>query len=127
MRDFAVTRIRSVEETGEYFAVLEGFDLDAYLKQGFGIEKGGASTDVAIWFDPYQARWIREKTWDANEEKKEQEDGSLVLRMRVPVTGELKRWILSYGSHARVLEPEGLRGEMGEEVKRMREHYVRDT
>ena len=124
MRDFAITRIRSVEETGEYFEMLEGFDLDAYLKQGFGIEKGGAPTDVAIWFDPYQARWIREKTWDANEEKEEQEDGSLVLRMRVPVTGELKRWILSYGRHARVLEPEELREEMGEEVERMVGNYL---
>lgn len=124
VRDFAVSRIRALEETEEFFYVPAGFNLEAYLKSGFGIEKSGEETEVAIWFDPYQARWIREKVWDTNEEKEEQEDGALVLRMRVPVTGELKRWILSYGAHARVLEPEGLREELKAEAQQMMEYYT---
>ena len=123
LRDFAISRIRALEETDEFFYIPRNFDLEAYLKSGFGIEKDAEKTDVAIWFDSYQARWIREKRWDQSEEREERDDGSLVLRMRVPVTGELKRWILSYGSHAVVLEPEGLRKEMGEEVQRMVEIY----
>lgn len=120
----AVSRIRSLEETEEFFYIPRRFDLEVYLKSGFGIEKDMDVTDVAIWFDPYQARWIREKRWDESEEKEEKDDGSLVLRMRVAVTGELRRWILSYGAHARVLEPEGLREEMKEEVQEMAKGYL---
>jgi len=122
-RDFAISRIRVLEETDEFFVIPADFDLEAYLSSGFGIEKGGRPADVVIWFDPYQARWIREKQWDESEVREERADGSLLLRMRVPVTGELKRWVLSYGSHAAVLEPEWLREEMKEEAGKVLGNY----
>ncbi|MCD6169125.1 MAG: YafY family transcriptional regulator [Candidatus Latescibacteria bacterium] len=123
VRDFAISRIRALEETDRFFSVPGDFDLQGYLRAGFGIEKGGKVADVTIWFDPYQARWIREKQWDESEQREEQADGSLILRMRIPVTGELKRWVLSYGSHAAVLEPEWLREEMREEAGKILGNY----
>ncbi len=124
VRDFAISRMRSVEETDELFIVASDFDLESYLRKGFGIEKGGKPMEVAILFDPYQARWIREKSWVEGEVKEEKGDGSLVLRIEVPATGELRRWVLSFGSHAEVLEPRQLREEMKEEARAVLGRYL---
>jgi len=37
---------------------------------------------------------------------------------------EIKRRVLGFGRHAEVLGPEGLRGEMAEELTAIREHYT---
>lgn len=44
-------------------------------------------------------------------------DGSVVLTMRVADTLELRRWVLSFGSEAEVLEPESLRQEIRDEAQ----------
>ena len=46
-----------------------------------------------------------------------------VAEFRLGDTEEIKRWILSFGRHAEVIEPEELRGEIGEEVEQMTELY----
>ncbi|MCA9790843.1 MAG: WYL domain-containing protein, partial [Candidatus Eremiobacteraeota bacterium] len=50
-----------------------------------------------------------------------QEDGSLVLEMKVGSTAELLQWVLSYGSHARVLAPASLAEEVRAEARKMLE------
>ena len=73
---------------------------------------------MAIRFAPRQARWIRERKWHRTARMQEEIDGSLVLRMKVPVSGELQRWILQFGSEAEVLAPAALRNAVGEELRR---------
>jgi predicted DNA-binding transcriptional regulator YafY len=48
----------------------------------------------------------------------EEIDGSVVLRLKVPVSGELQRWVLQFGSEAEVLQPAALRKAVGEQLKR---------
>ena len=37
-------------------------------------------------------------------------DGSLIAEFRLPDTQEIKRWIMSFGPNAKVLEPQELVG-----------------
>jgi len=37
------------------------FSLESYLAQGFLAEHGDAPVEVVVWFDAYQARYIRER------------------------------------------------------------------
>jgi predicted DNA-binding transcriptional regulator YafY len=76
-----------------------------------------------ILFDSYQARWIREKSWGESEEKKEKSDGSLLLKLHVAISDELKRWIMGYGSHAIVLSPSALRQEILKELEKTIQAY----
>ena len=40
---------------------------------------------------------------------------------------EIKQWVLSFGGHAEVLEPEELRREIRQEVERIREIYGQES
>lgn len=123
VRDFAVTRIRKLEILDKEFKVAADFDREQYLDRQFGIEKGARSQGIALKFSPEQSRWMLEKSWHQSEEKEMQADGSLIMKMHVPVTGELKRWVMSFGKEVEVLEPDELRDIVGKEVQELAETY----
>jgi predicted DNA-binding transcriptional regulator YafY len=123
LRDFALTRIHRLNVLDKTFSIPAHFDKDAYLKRQFGIEKGGDPQEVALKFSPTQARWMLEKVWHHTEQKILQPDGSLILKMHVPVTSELKRWVMSYGRDVEVLGPEELREMVRREVEELVERY----
>lgn len=116
MRDFHLSRIRSFTVTDERFPPPE-FDRDNYLKSGFEMYRGGETHLVEIEFDEYQARWIRErKEWHDGEEREDLPGGGLLLRMRLAGLEAVKRFVLQYGSHARVRRPEVLREMVEQEL-----------
>ncbi len=123
MRMFAVTRIRECAPSGKAFKVLPGFDVNDYLKDKLEIEVTPEKHDFSIRFDPWEARWIRERVWHESERKEEQPDGSLILYLSTCSVGEIRRWILSLGCHAEVLAPAWLRKELGEETQKMLLNY----
>lgn len=123
VRDFALTRIQRLSLLEQTFAISPQFDKDAYLKRQFGIEKSGVPQDVMLKFSAQQARWIMEKVWHHTEQKLPQPDGALILKMHVPVTSELKRWIMSYGREVEVLGPEELRARVKREVEELVGRY----
>jgi len=123
LRDFALTRIRHLQVLEKAFSIPARFDKAAYLKNQFGIEKGGAAQEVVLKFSPTQARWMREKVWHGTEEKITQADGSLLLKMHVPVTSELKRWVMSYGRDVEVIGPSELREMVQQEVEELAAKY----
>ncbi len=110
VRNFLLSRIREAKATKEGFEVPEDFDTQAYIAESFGIEKGGEPSDVSVWFDSYEARWIRECQWHSTQTIDEHDDGSLTIHFRAVGLDEISRWVLSYGEHAVVLEPKALRG-----------------
>lgn len=111
LRDFALgDRMREVRETGETFARDAEFDLERYLAgAGFWSCRSGEVEEVALRFQSGAARYLREKTWADGERKEELPDGSLLLRMCVPVNIGLLRFVLQYGAEVEVLAPPSLR------------------
>lgn len=124
VRIFALDRIRSYKETGATFEILEGFSLEDFLKYSMGIEIGTVlPVKVAVHFDAYQARFIRDQVWHSSQEIEELSDGSIIMKLTVSGLGELKRWIMSYGHHAEVLYPESLRMEIAQKATALAEIY----
>ena len=124
-RDFLASRIKGYKPLISTFQVEPGFSLDAYLESGFLAERSTSPEDVVIKFDEYQARWIRERQWHASQQIDDLPSGELILRLRVGGLGEVKRWVMGYGSHAEVLEPESLRREIQEETEKMKKIYAK--
>lgn len=118
VRTFALHRIRRVTLTTETYEVPADFDFRRYQAEAFALERGGRPMEVAIRFAPRQARWIRERKWHRTARIQEEIDGGLVLRLKVPITSELQRWVLQFGSEAEVLQPASFRKAMGEELQR---------
>ena len=122
-RDFLTSRIKAHKRLLSTFQVAPDFSLSSYLETGFLAERATEPEDIVIKFDEYQARWIRERQWHSSQQIEELPSGELILRLRVGGLGEVKRWVMGYGSHAEVLEPESLRREIKAEIKKMQKIY----
>jgi predicted DNA-binding transcriptional regulator YafY len=127
VRDFHVGRIRGLTVLDERFDWPRGFDLSTYVDSGFSMVRGREPFQVEIVFDEYQARWIRERgPVHPTEQREELPAGELLIRMRVTALDGVKRFVMQYGSHARVIAPERLRQEIQEETQAMSALYKRD-
>lgn len=120
-RDFALDRIKKVEVLNESFEKDKNFNIKNYLKQAFRIYKGDLEK-IKLKFDSFQSKWIKERIWHESQEIEELPDGSVILKINAN-RNEIKRWIIGYGSHVEVLEPESFRKEIIEEIKKMEKLY----
>jgi predicted DNA-binding transcriptional regulator YafY len=116
-RTFHTGRVDRWEVLASGFTRDPNFRLEEWMAQAFQLERGEKPVEVAVRFDAYQARYIRERRWHPTQEIEELPDGGLVLRLRVGGLSEIKRWVMSYGSHAVVLVPESLRKEIAAEAR----------
>ena len=126
VRIFALDRIKMLHETKDTFEVPEDFNLEQFMGLSFGVFKG-EPVRVRIWFSPEVAGYIREKIWHESQEIHQQDDGSIIFEAEVAGTQEIKFWVMSWGSHALVLEPESLRDEIRAEAEAMYHRYGREA
>ena len=64
---------------------------------------------MRIWFDAFAARLVGERQWHPSQTIRQLRDGEIELSMTLGGLEEVERWILSWGEHARVLEPAALK------------------
>ena len=109
MRDkiltFSLSRILTTKKTGEQFQLPANFDFEKLSGSHFGVHWSDGDIDVKIRFSKRVADYLRERTWHPTQEIVECDDGDLILSMTVNHLLELKRWVLSWGDDAEVLEP----------------------
>lgn len=118
-RTFHVGRILEYELLPDRFERRASIVIADWIQSAFGVEGGGTPVEVVIAFDSYQARWIRERQWHPTAQLEPHPDGSVILHLRVSGLGEVKRWVMQYGSRAKVLAPESLRLAVAEEARKM--------
>lgn len=111
IRDFKLDRIERALVTQERFDRDPAFDLDTFFAQGWGMMRGtGAEPEgVELIFSTKAARWVAEERWHAEQVCEWLPDGRLGFRVTVPVTDELRRWVLRYGTDCQVVQPASLR------------------
>jgi predicted DNA-binding transcriptional regulator YafY len=120
VRTFALDRITELQpDTDQRFTPDLDFSIERYLGDSLALERGGPPEVVRIRFDPFQARYIRERQWHPSQEIEEHPDGALTLTLRLRGLGEVKRWLLGFGHRAEVLTPQWLREEVTREVRLM--------
>ena len=61
--------------------------------------------------------------WAPDQRIGDEPDGAIILELQTSGWWDVKKWVLSFGAEARVLEPEELRSEMAEELSRARAGY----
>ena len=94
--------------TDERFTWPKDFNLDDFMRHSFKVMHDELYT-VKVRISPGWARWVGEKIWHESQKVKRNGDGSLELAFRVAGLDEIKRWVLSFGPEAQVLEPEKLK------------------
>ena len=108
-RTFALVRMRHLSMPGNQFKRPEDFDIRQHLKDAFGVFVGETKHKVRVEFDEWASELIREKEWHHAQELKELEGGCVELRVELADLFEIERWILSWGSHAKVIGPAKLK------------------
>jgi predicted DNA-binding transcriptional regulator YafY len=78
---------------------------------------------MVVWFDSYQARYMRGREWHPTQKMEEHDDGSLTLSFQTGAVDEVKRWVLGFGGHARVLAPPVLQDAVRESLREALHHY----
>jgi predicted DNA-binding transcriptional regulator YafY len=116
VRMFAVERIRSITLTDHPYQMPLGFDVEAYVQDALMIMRG-RRMDVELLFSKNVAAWVKDKLWHSSQETFPLKDGRLRMTLKVADTDELVGWILSFGSHVKVIRPEGLHVKVRDEAK----------
>jgi predicted DNA-binding transcriptional regulator YafY len=115
-----------LHQTKDAFEIPEDFSLEEFIGPSFGVFQG-EPIHIKVWFSPDVAGYIKEKIWHESQEIHPQDDGSIIFEAELAGTDEVKFWIMSWGSHALVLEPEYLKEELKVELMAMLEKHGEES
>jgi len=124
MRDFAVSRILSVEPYTRTLPLPPGLSPPKeFIRRNFGLIAGDVSTTATLRFSPAIAPLVAQQQWHEAQQTALSADGFLTMSFPVSGFAEITREILKYGADVEVLAPEELRNAVKTEIGRMGKIY----
>ena len=126
IRTYKMDRIDDVHSTKLPAAIPEKFNLADWLEHSFGVFRSNTTVvqTIRIHFTRDVARYVKESNWHKSQKLTPQKDGSLLAEFQLTDTSEIKRWIMSFGPNAKVLEPEELVEEIRTNLNQMLNRYA---
>ena len=116
IRNFRLDRIDNLELLSRTFQRPSDFVMQEDKANG------SRQLMVRVLFDSEVARWVQEARSYYVIGEEETQDGLLVT-LKIRQESEILQWLLGWGQHVRVLEPESLRKRMLEEAEGMLRNY----
>ncbi len=123
LRTFALPRMRNARPTSTRFRRPADFSITKVLSGSFGVFEGGKKHRIRLQFDAFAGRLVSERTWHESQRIKPARDGSMTMQLELGGLEEIQRWILSWGSHVRVLEPQELAERVATEAQAVAQLY----
>ncbi|MGL4594458.1 MAG: helix-turn-helix transcriptional regulator [Thermoguttaceae bacterium] len=125
LRHWKIDRMSSALATDTKFEMPNDFDANSYRKSSFAVfaPKDMPTQRIKVRFNQRVARYVEEHHWHETQSISVQKDGSVLAEFELAATEELKRWLLSFGMHAEVLEPPEFREELRVEIEGMQNCY----
>jgi predicted DNA-binding transcriptional regulator YafY len=123
MRTFALSRLKGPTVTRKKFKRPRKFTIEKHLDGSFGVFRGTSDHRIRIWFDSFASRYVREKKWHRSQKLLELNNGETEMIVKLNSLQEISRWVLSWGKHARVLEPQALILELTDVAKQLAGFY----
>jgi predicted DNA-binding transcriptional regulator YafY len=118
---FAINRIEEAEISFENKDNVN-FDAQSFFQDSFGIY-AGKSFQVKLLFRSELVPYISERMWHPKQKSKLLEDGNLQLEFPATSISEIKKFVMSYGSGVKVLEPAELIDEIKKTIEEMKREY----
>lgn len=117
---YALDRIEDFEVTKELSDKPIDFDPDNYFKHAVGITSGNALPEnVLLKVGKVAAKYLDSLPIHPSQKIKEMNEDYFIFQLRVAITEELIREILSYGGEIHVLEPASLKNEILRRAKKL--------
>lgn len=128
LRTFALQRMTRARVLAGRFQIPEDFNPEALLAGAFGVWHDSAAQEeheVVVELTGYAARMAGERRWHASqtEEWLDGKEQRVRVRFQVGRFEDVTRWVLGWGSHARVAHPPELIELVREEVRNMAKAY----
>lgn len=119
MRNFRLDRMEELELLPRTFTRPANFRMDRRP------EDQSRNITVRALFDREVVRWVREGRSYFVTAEEETADGLLVTLL-IRQQNDILQWLLSWGSHVRILEPASLREHLAEEAQAMLRNYQKE-
>lgn len=125
LRTFALPRMSRIKVSSDRFERPADFDGGAHLKRSFGIWNVEGDTKrhlVRVELRNYAARLAQERRWHPTQDNipLNAKGTRIEVRFEVGRMEEVLRWVLSFGSQAKVLGPPELTRMVRDEIEAMR-------
>ncbi len=119
VRQLALHRIEAAELLDEPVVPPAGFDLDAYIheQRAFDLPEQEAPVALHLAINSGVASHLAEAPLATDQTLEARGDGTWDLRATVPLTAQLRWWLLGFGRGVRVIEPPTLREEIAAELR----------
>lgn len=123
IRDFKISRIKSLATTDDYFVMPSDFSLKDYMTNCLGIFKD-TTQKVVLKIRHPMSQIIREKIWSDNQVITDIPNEKAIL-FEAHLQGEIEiiSWILSMGSDVEVIEPTDLKVKIREKLEKMIKNF----
>jgi predicted DNA-binding transcriptional regulator YafY len=123
IRDFKISRIKSLAITDDYFVMPKDFSLKDYMNNCLGIFKD-TTQKVVLKIKHPMSQIVREKIWSDNQVITDIPNEKAIL-FEANLQGEIEiiSWILSMGSDVEVMEPSDLRIKIREKLEKMIKNF----
>jgi predicted DNA-binding transcriptional regulator YafY len=123
-RRFAVERISSavVDMTADPFTHRPEYAARARSRKAFGLIEGDVM-DVQVRFSKEVADYFNERQWHPTQKVKTLKNGDVIVSFQAGGMDEIVSWVLSWGTNARVLEPDALVCEVSKELQSLCRSY----
>jgi len=109
---YAVHRIESIEQYDDIPRVrVPKFDYERFIKNRFGVYDGKPKR-IELLVSPDYAHYFVGRFWHNSQKIVENADGSLTIKLNVPIVPDFISWLLSWGDAVKVISPRTLQKEL---------------
>ena len=117
VRILALSRVLQVDPTDLGFKLSEYyFDEDSLKTDCFGIWIGEPQK-IKVEFTDWAAGYVSERFWHPTQKITSGEEDSVLIEFESGSIPEISRWVLSFGSKAKVLAPKQLKSMVQKELR----------
>jgi predicted DNA-binding transcriptional regulator YafY len=106
--------VQRVTLTDDRYDIPPRFNLERFLAQAWGVERGASRYDVRLRFSPRLVPELSDTPWRRGVRRLDLADGRVELLLTVDGVEEILRWVLGFGDQVEVLSPPRLRERLHE-------------
>ncbi|KOS05713.1 transcriptional regulator [Flavobacterium akiainvivens] len=125
--NLALDRIISVDFDFSLPYIDEDFDAERYYKDVIGVtvNEGLRADTIRLWIDKTNAPYVITKPLHASQVLEEQnEDGSIIITIKLKVNYEFERLVLGFGDGINVVSPNYFRRRIKKKLEEALKHYT---
>ncbi len=125
-RIFALDCIKDIKPTNNIYTIPKDFNIDDYFKPTWQMIRYGEPVEVVLKFSKDIARWIKRQKWHPSQQIEENKDGSIIFKVKIEGTEEIKWWTYRWVPYCEILAPAELRKEVAKDIKALAGIYEKE-